>query len=56
MSNLPYSMKILLRRLPFFSVEEVYVNQAPRFGDKDKDDKVYKFHKSLYGLRHTAKA
>jgi transposase InsO family protein len=36
--------------------EEVYVSQPPRFIVKDQEQKVYKLHKALYGLRQAPRA
>ncbi|WVY96775.1 hypothetical protein V8G54_028926 [Vigna mungo] len=56
------------RRWPIFQIdvksmflhrtleEEVYVQQPPRFRERDKEDKVYKLQKALYGLRNAPRA
>ena len=36
--------------------DEVYVTQPEGFVIKSKEDKVYKLHKALYGLRHAPRA
>jgi hypothetical protein len=36
--------------------EEVYVSQAPEFIVKGQEQKVYKLHKTLYGLRQAPRA
>jgi hypothetical protein len=37
-------------------VEEVYVEQPPRFVVRGKEGRVYKLHKALYGLRQAPRA
>jgi hypothetical protein len=36
--------------------EEVYVRQPPSFAVTGKEDKVYRLHKALYGLRQALRA